>query len=76
MAAMPQEGIFINKDNKSKEGWVKYKYNTWTGTRGTTVSEGCRHFSHVEPGADLLTFSFLFVMPTVTRIGMATQTAY
>lgn len=28
----------------SKEGWVKYKYNAWTGTRGTTVSEGCRHF--------------------------------
>ena len=56
---------------KGREGEIY----AWTGTRGTTVSEGCRHFSRVEPGADLLTFSFHFVTPTVTRIGMATQTA-
>lgn len=53
----------------------KYRYNAWTGTRGTTVSEGCRHFSYVEAGADLVVFSSCFVMPALTRIGKTTQTA-
>lgn len=42
----------------------------------STVSGGCRQFSHVEAGAELVIFSSRFIMPTVTSIGMATQTTY
>lgn len=41
-----------------------------------TVSAGCNHSPHVEAGAELAVFSFYFVIPTVTSIGMAMQTLH